>query len=96
MNTVDLITKKTKLLPVDKQDQILDFVEFLIVKYQQEISRKSAEQRAIDRLKDVDDIDNPELWETVIEIDDDIDIESSLENLRKRGYKIKIPRGILT
>jgi len=40
--------------------------------------------------KDVDDIDNPDLWEMVIDIGEEIDVESSLENLRKRGYKIKI------
>jgi hypothetical protein len=65
-------------------------VEFLMVKYQQENAKKSAEQRAIERLKDVEDSDNPNKWETVINIDDEIDVESSLDNLRKRGYKIKI------
>jgi hypothetical protein len=78
-----------QFLPRDKQDQVLDFVEFLMVKYQQENAKKSVEQRAIERLKDVDDPDNPDKWETVIDIDDEIDVESSLENLRKRGYKIK-------
>jgi hypothetical protein len=91
MNTIDLITEKIQGLPQDKQDQVLDFVEFLMVKYQQEKPKKSAEQRAIERLKDVDDPDNPDLWTTVINVDDEIDVESSLENLRKRGYKIKIP-----
>lgn len=91
MNIIDLITEKIQGLPQDKQDQVLDFVEFLMVKYQQEKPKKSAEQRAIERLKDVDDPDNPDLWTTVINVDDEIDIESSLDNLRKRGYKIKIP-----
>jgi hypothetical protein len=53
-------------LPKDKQDQVLDFVEFLMVKYQQENPKKSAEQRAIERLKDVDD---PDLWEITINVD---------------------------
>jgi hypothetical protein len=91
MNRIDLITEKIKLLPIDQQDQVLDFVEFLMVKYQQKKNKKSAEELAIERLKDVDDPDNPDLWHTVIDIDDEIDVESSLENLRKRGYKIKIP-----
>lgn len=91
MNTIDLVTEKMQGLPQDQQDLILDFVEFLMVKYQQEKPKKSAEQRAIERLKDVDDPDNPDLWTTVINVDDEIDVESSLENLRKRGYKIKIP-----
>ena len=29
-------------------------------------------------------------WETVVDIGDEIDVESSLENLRKRGYKVKV------
>ncbi|GBF81050.1 DUF2281 domain-containing protein [Aphanothece sacrum] len=90
MNTIDLVTQKMQFLPLDKQDQVLDFVEFLMVKYQQGNAKKSAEQRAIERLKDVEDADNPNKWETMINIDDEIDVESSLENLRKRGYKVKI------
>ncbi|NCO75291.1 MAG: DUF2281 domain-containing protein [Cyanobacteria bacterium] len=89
MNIIDSVTQKMVNLPLDKQTQILDFVEFLMVKYQQENSNKKyAEQLAIERIKDIND---PTKWVTVMEIDDEIDVESSLENLRNRGYKIKIP-----
>ncbi len=90
MNTIDLIHQKIQSLTPDQQEQVLDFVEFVIAKYQPENSRKSAETRAIERIKDLDDPDNPDKWETVIDIDDEIDLESSLENLRKRGYEIKV------
>ena len=91
MNTINLVMEKMQYLPPEKQKQILDFVEFLTVKYKQENKSKSAEQRAIERLADVDDPDNPEKWETVVEIGEEIDVESSLENLKKRGYKVQIP-----
>ena len=91
MNTIDLVKEKMQCLPPEKQDQVLDFVEFLMVKYQQEKDKRSAEERAIERLKDIDDWDNPNKWQTVVEIDEEVEIESSLENLRKRGYKVQIP-----
>ena len=34
MNTSDLVKEKMQCLPPEKQDQVLDFVEFLMVKYQ--------------------------------------------------------------
>ncbi len=87
MTTIDLVTEKMQCLPPEKQEQILDFVEFLTIKYQAENKRKSAEERAIERLADVDDQDNPDKWQTVIEIDQEID-EVTLEKwLEKRGYK---------
>ncbi|WP_017296032.1 DUF2281 domain-containing protein [Geminocystis herdmanii] len=85
MSTIDLVTEKMQYLPPEKQAEILDFVEFLTVKYQGKNKKKSAEERAIERLADVDDQDNPEKWHTVVEIDQEIDVESSLENLRKSG-----------
>lgn len=91
MNTIDLVTAKIKLLSPEKQDQVLDFVEFLLSKHQPEDKEKSAEQRALERVKDLEDPDNPELWHTVVEIEQEVNIESSLKNLRKRGYKIQIP-----
>ncbi len=90
MNTIDLVTQKIHLLPPDKQEEVLDFIEFLMIKYQANNSHKSAEQLAIERMKDLDDPDNPDKWETVVDIGDEVDVESSLENLRKRGYKIKV------
>ena len=44
MNTIDLIIEKMQFLPLKQQNQVLDFVEFLIVKYQQKNPKKSAEQ----------------------------------------------------
>lgn len=87
MNNIDLVREKMQSLPPEKQEQILDFVEFLTVKYQQENQTKSAEERAIERLADVEDQDNPEKWHTVVEIDEEID-EVALEKwLEQRGYK---------
>jgi len=87
INTIDLVTEKMQYLPAEKQEEILDFVEFLTVKYQAENKKKSAEERAIERLADVDDQDNPEKWHTVVEIDEEID-EIALEKwLEERGYK---------
>lgn len=91
MNIIDLVAEKMRYLPAEKQDRVLDFVEFLMVKYQQETDSRSAEERAIDRLEDIDDPDNPEKWTTVAEIDREVEIESSLNNLKKRGYKVQIP-----
>ncbi|MGK7959947.1 DUF2281 domain-containing protein [Crocosphaera sp.] len=87
MNTIDLVTQKIHLLPPDKQEEVLDFIEFLIIKYQPETSRKSAEELAIERMKDLDDPDNPDKWETVIDIGDEIDEDALNEWLEKRGYK---------
>lgn len=87
MNAINLVIEKMQYLPTEKQEQILDFVEFLTVKYQAENKKKSAEERAIERLADVEDQDNPEKWHTVVEIDEEID-EVALEKwLEKRGYK---------
>ncbi len=83
MNTIDLVTQKINLLPPKQQEEVLDFVEFLITKYRVDNSHKSAEQLATERMKDLDDPDNPDKWETVVNIGDEIDVESSLENLRK-------------
>ena len=87
MNTIDLVTQKIHLLPPDKQEEVLDFIEFLMIKYQPETSRKSAEELAIERMKDLDDPDNPDKWETVIDIGDEIDEDALNEWLEKRGYK---------
>ncbi len=87
MNTIDLVTQKIHLLPPDKQEEVLDFIEFLMIKYQPETSRKSAEELAIERMKDLDDPDNPDKWETVVDIGDEIDENALNEWLEKRGYK---------
>jgi hypothetical protein len=83
MNIIDSVKEKMVNLPLDKQAQILDFVEFLMVKYQEENSQKKyAEQLAIKRIKDIND---PTKWETVIDIDDEIDKKALEEWLEKRG-----------
>jgi O-methyltransferase involved in polyketide biosynthesis len=87
MNTVELVAQKMQYLPEEQQDQVLDFVEFLTSKYQQKQDNRSAEQRAIDRLADVEDQDNPEKWITVVEIDEEINEKDLEEWLEKRGYK---------
>lgn len=33
MNIIDVVTEKMQSLPPHQQDQVLDFVEFLIAKY---------------------------------------------------------------
>lgn len=91
MNTINLVTEKMQNLPPDQQNQVLDFVEFLMIKYQSQVNnnltKKSAEAKAIERLKDVDDPDDPTKWTTVIDIDDPIDEKVLEEWLEKRGYK---------
>lgn len=47
----------------------------------------SAEALAIARLEDEDD---PSQWITLVEADEDIDVEKDLDYLKKRGYKIQI------
>ncbi|MGK7887661.1 MAG: DUF2281 domain-containing protein [Crocosphaera sp.] len=87
MNTIDLVKQKIHLLPPDKQEEVLDFIEFLMIKSKPETSRKSAEELAIERMNDLDDPDNPDKWETVVDIDDEIDENALNEWLEKRGYK---------
>lgn len=53
---------------------------------------KSAEELAIERMGD---IDNPDMWTTVVRADEEIDIEEVLEHLRQRGYKIEEPDSML-
>ncbi len=89
MNTIDLVTQKIRLLPPDKQEEVLDFIEFLMTKHQPEKYRKSAEELAIERMKDLDDLDSPYKWETVIDIGDEVDENALYEWLEKRGYKVK-------
>jgi len=53
-----------------------------------ELAPQSAEAKAIARLQDEDD---PSQWITVIEADEEIDVESNLAFLKERGYAIAIP-----
>ena len=88
MDTVELIASKLQTLSPEHQASVLDFVEFLLSKYSAQPQKKSAEERAIERMKDIDD---PNMWITVVDVDDPIDVESTLEELSKRGYPVKVP-----
>ncbi|NUN64239.1 hypothetical protein HCU40_05635 [Pseudanabaena biceps] len=52
-----------------------------------ELTAQSSEARAIARLEDEDDESK---WITVIEEDEEVDVEASLEYLRQRGYKVEV------
>jgi hypothetical protein len=52
------------------------------------LSPNSAEGKALQRLPD---IDCPTKWVTLVEEEQEIDIEPGLERLSKRGYKVQIP-----
>ncbi|MEB3174099.1 MAG: hypothetical protein VKN60_02765 [Cyanobacteriota bacterium] len=88
METIELISAKLAALSPEHQAQVLDFVEFLLSKYPAPGRKKSAEERALERIKDIDD---PSQWITVVEIDDPVNVESSLEKLKERGYQVKVP-----
>jgi hypothetical protein len=88
MQTIELISAKIAALSPEHQAQVLDFVEFLLGKYPAPAPKKSAEARALERIKDIDD---PSQWITVVEIDDPVNVESSLEKLKERGYQVKVP-----
>ncbi len=48
----------------------------------------SSEAKALQRLQDIDDSTK---WVTVVEEGQEINIESGLERLEQRGYKIQTP-----
>jgi len=84
MDTVALIVSKLQTLSPAHQASVLDFVEFLLSKYPASPKGKSAEARAIERMKDIDD---PSMWITIIDVDDPID-EADLDAwLIENGYK---------
>ena len=84
MDTVALIASKLQALSPEHQASVLDFVEFLVGKYSPQPKKKSAEERAIERMTDIDD---PNMWITVVDVDDPID-ETDLDAwLIENGYK---------
>jgi hypothetical protein len=84
MDTIELITNKIQALSPKHQNSVLDFVEFLLSQYPAQPPKKSAEERALERIKDIED---PTQWITVVGVDDPID-ENALEAwLEENGYK---------
>ncbi|MDB9524672.1 hypothetical protein PN498_01615 [Oscillatoria sp. CS-180] len=74
-------------LGVDELHTIQEFVSYLAWK-QQQAKKKSAEERAIERMGDSGD---PTKWITVVEEGEEID-EIALNNwLESRGYKEEVP-----
>ena len=84
MDNVELITSKIQSLSPEHQASVLEFVEFLLSKYPAHRPKKSAEERAIERLKDIDD---PTQWITVVDVDDPIDEDALDAWLIKNGYQ---------
>lgn len=88
---VEQITEQLQTLSADELRNVQDFVAYLVWKQrslaQSSESKKSAEARAIERIKDLDNLDDPSKWITVIEAGDEID-EAELDSwLKARGYQ---------
>ncbi|WP_008314812.1 hypothetical protein [Leptolyngbya sp. PCC 6406] len=86
---VEAITEQLKTLSAEELHTIQEFVDYLAWKRQQEsspapVKKKSAEERAIERLKDEDD---PTKWITVIDEGEEIDEEALNDWLVTRGYQ---------
>jgi flavin-binding protein dodecin len=84
----DTITQKLHRLTEAELHTVQTFVEYLIWKHEQGVPpasvKRSAEARAIERLKDLND---PTQWITVVEADDEVD-EAALNHwLKERGYQ---------
>lgn len=52
------------------------------------VQKASAETLALVRLRDED---NPSQWITLIEVNEDVDLDEGLAYLKQRGYKVQIP-----
>jgi hypothetical protein len=67
---------------------VQDFVAYLVWKHQGDtarpLSQPSAEARALERIKDLDD---PTQWITVIEEGEEVDEAALTDWLRSRGYQ---------
>jgi hypothetical protein len=85
---VETISQQLQSLSEEELRTVQDFVEYLIWKHQtstaQTPARKSAEARAMERIKDLDD---PTQWTTVIEEGEEVDEEALNIWLKERGYK---------
>jgi hypothetical protein len=87
---MDGIVEQLHTLPEADLHTIRDFIAFLSWKREPQSKfdpALSAEARAIERLKDVD---NPEMWVTTVQEGDEINV-LAYERLRQSGYSIQIP-----
>ncbi|MGB3201652.1 MAG: hypothetical protein WBA99_12160 [Nodosilinea sp.] len=89
---VEQITQQLKTLSEAELNTIRDFVDYLVWKHHgdeaQPLDKRSAEARAMERIKDLDD---PTQWVTVIEAGEEVDVERLHQRLRDRGFQIEIP-----
>ncbi|TVP69981.1 MAG: hypothetical protein EA342_02390 [Leptolyngbya sp. LCM1.Bin17] len=92
---VKQITEQLQTLSVDELRTIQDFVAYIAWKHGQAefppAPKASAEARAIERQKDLENLDDPTKWITVMEAGEEIDVESACERLKERGFQIEIP-----
>ncbi len=94
---VEAITAQLKTLSAEELHTIQEFVGYLRWKRQAGTDgtpapKKSAEARAIERIKDLDD---PTQWITVVEADQEIDVEARHQRLRERGLSVATPNDTL-
>lgn len=90
---LEAITEQLKTLSAEDLHTIQEFVDYLAWKRQRGVSpapvkKKSAEDRAIERMKDEDD---PTQWITVIDEGEEIDVDALHQRLRDRGFPVEIP-----
>ncbi len=89
---VEQITQQLKTLSAEELHTIQDFVDYLVWKHHggaaSPLAKGSAEALALERIKDLDD---PAQWVTVIEADEEVDVERLHRRLRDRGFQIEIP-----
>jgi hypothetical protein len=82
------ITQQLETLSEVELRTIQDFVDYLVWKHHSDTaqprSKPSAEARAMERLKDLDD---PTQWVTVIEEGEEVDEEALNDWLNARGYQ---------
>jgi hypothetical protein len=91
------ITEQLKTLSAEELHTVQDFVDYIAWKRQRDepppsAPKKSAEERAVERLKDEDD---PTKWITVMEAGEEIDVEALHQYLRDRGYPVEMPDSLL-
>lgn len=85
---VEQITQQLETLSEADLHTIQDFVEYLVWKHHSKPAyppqQRSAEARALDRIKD---LDNPTQWITVIEEGEEVDEVALSDWLKSRGYQ---------
>ncbi|WP_155523668.1 hypothetical protein [Nodosilinea nodulosa] len=85
---VEQITQQLKTLSEAELHTIRDFVDYLAWKHRgdeaQPLDKRSAEARAVERIKDLDD---PTQWVTVIDEGEEVDEEALNHWLKARGYQ---------